>query len=68
MLKIYAAEYQREDHDLEVGKLLLKNNDLNVAVPDGFISLMEIQISGKKKMTVKEFLNGHQIDNLAKLG
>ncbi|MBT8320148.1 MAG: methionyl-tRNA formyltransferase [Eudoraea sp.] len=68
VLKIYKAGYSKEDHSHEQGSLILNNSDLKVAVPDGFILLQEIQISGKKKMTVKEFLNGHQIDNLAKLG
>lgn len=67
MLKIYKAGYQIEDHNHEPGKLLATHNTLDVAVADGFICLEEIQISGKKKMSVREFLNGHQIDNLAKL-
>ena len=68
VLKIYRAGYKQEHHNYEPGRLLLKNNSLEVAIPDGYITLDEIQISGKKKMSVKEFLNGHQIDNLAKLG
>ena len=68
MLKVYKAAYREEGHSHDPGRLLLKDGHLEVAVPDGYITLQEIQISGKKKMTVKEFLNGHQIDNLAKLG
>ncbi|MCE2612384.1 methionyl-tRNA formyltransferase [Flavobacteriaceae bacterium D16] len=68
MLKVYKAAYREEGHSHDPGRLLLKDGHLEVAVHDGYITLLEIQISGKKKMTVKEFLNGHQIDNLAKLG
>lgn len=68
VLKIYKAGYKEGEHSYEAGRLLLNDGLLEVAVADGFISLQEIQVSGKKKMTVKEFLNGHQIDDLAKLG
>ncbi|MCX2719804.1 methionyl-tRNA formyltransferase [Lentiprolixibacter aurantiacus] len=68
VLKVYQATFREEDHGLEPGKLVLTNNELKVAVADGFILLQKIQVSGKKKMSVKEFLNGHQIHNLAKLG
>jgi len=68
VLKVYKAAYREEAHSHDPGRLLLKDGILEVAVHDGYITLLEIQISGKKKMTVKEFLNGHQIDNLAKLG
>ena len=68
VLKIYKADYSECEHNFEPGKLLPENGGLKVATSDGFITLDEIQISGKKKMTVKEFLNGHQIDDFAKLG
>lgn len=68
MLKIYNAGFKKERHAYEPGKLLFDKNSMQVAVQDGYIELFEIQLSGKKKMSVREFLNGHQIDILAKLG
>ena len=68
MLKIYKADFKEERHEHEHGKLVFDKSSMRVAVQDGYIELFEIQLSGKKKMSVKEFLNGHQIDILAKLG
>ena len=57
-LKIYAAEKEREDHDLKPGALLATKKELKVAVKGGYINLLEIQLPGKRKMFTKEVLNG----------
>lgn len=59
LLKIYQAEILRETHSLPIGAIRTKGkNSLDVAVEDGFIRLLTIQIAGKKKMPAKDFLNG----------
>lgn len=66
-IKIYEVKKFRDAHDLEVGKLVLKNKELMVAVKNGYIQLLEIQIPGKRKMQTKDLLNGYQFENHAKV-
>jgi methionyl-tRNA formyltransferase len=40
---------------------------LDVSVADGFIRIISLQIAGKKRMSVRDFLNGTKIDNSWKL-
>lgn len=60
-LKIYESEKILEDHDLPVGTIRTNGkNELDIAVTDGFLRLHSIQIAGKKKMNVRDFLNGYK--------
>jgi methionyl-tRNA formyltransferase len=58
LLKIFRSKMLNEPHTLPVGTVFLKNNQLDIALSDGFIRLHTVQIAGKKKLSVKEFLNG----------
>ncbi len=60
-VKIYEADFQKEQHALEIGKLFVTKKELRIAVVDGFISIHTIQFPGKKKMTISELLNGIHI-------
>jgi len=37
-------------------------NYLNIRTLDGFVSVLELQMEGKRRMSVKDFLNGHKIN------
>nr|AOE08645.1 methionyl-tRNA formyltransferase [uncultured bacterium]CBL80586.1 methionyl-tRNA formyltransferase [uncultured Leeuwenhoekiella sp.] len=69
-LKVYAAS-KASNIDLDsngtIGKIITKENKLFVAGIDGWIELLEIQLSGKKKMQVKDLLNGFTFDQNAKM-
>lgn len=59
MFKVFQSGIERVEHRFDTGTLLTDEKSyLKVAVKDGFIVLEEIQISGKKRMKVSEFLNG----------
>jgi methionyl-tRNA formyltransferase len=59
VLKLYVTEYKVEAHSLPVGSLRLTGKKtLDVAVQDGFIRLITVQLAGKKQMSVADFLNG----------
>ncbi|MDH6303868.1 methionyl-tRNA formyltransferase [Parabacteroides sp. PF5-5] len=59
VLKIYQTEKHPATHSLPVGTLVTSNKkQLDVAVPDGYIRLLSVQLSGKKRMNVSDFLNG----------
>jgi methionyl-tRNA formyltransferase len=57
-VKIYEASIQLETHNLPVGKLLSSKKELKIAVKNGFISLLNLQFPGKKRMSTSELLNG----------
>jgi methionyl-tRNA formyltransferase len=47
-----------EEHQLKPGTLIRTKKELKVATTDGFIELISIQLPAKKRMAVKDLLNG----------
>ncbi|MBZ4043159.1 methionyl-tRNA formyltransferase [Flavobacterium hibisci] len=66
-IKIYEAKLVSEAHSLETGKLISGKKELKVAVEDGFLQLVSLQLPGKKRMQVAELLNGVSFSEDAKL-
>ncbi|MEL0643300.1 methionyl-tRNA formyltransferase [Olleya sp. Ti.3.14] len=66
-IKIYKAEKELEDHNIEAGTIISSKSTLKVAVKDGFISILELKLPGKRNMEVKSLLNGYNFDEDAKL-
>jgi len=61
-MKIYEAETVVEPHALQPGTIRTDGKKrLDIAVTDGFIRILSLQPSGKKRMTVIDFLNGTNI-------
>lgn len=61
VLKIYQSEKIIEAHTLAVGTIRSdKKSFLDVAVPDGFLRLHSLQLAGKKRMNISDFLNGNK--------
>ena len=59
VLKIYQSEKHIVAHDKPVGSILTdKKSYIDVAVEDGFLRLLSVQLAGKKRLAVTEFLNG----------
>lgn len=67
MMKVYETEKEKEKHDLETGHLFQEDKNVKIAVPGGFIVLKEIQLPGKRKMPVKDLLNGYNFSPNAKV-
>jgi methionyl-tRNA formyltransferase len=67
LIKIFKVGISHESHEYALGKLIIENNELKVAVRHGFIILKEIQLPGKRKMKSKELLNGYNFDSEAKV-
>jgi methionyl-tRNA formyltransferase len=58
-LKVYASEYQLSETDIQPGAFLTDNKTyLKFAAKDGFILLKDIQLEGKKRMGIEDFLRG----------
>ncbi|TLP79592.1 methionyl-tRNA formyltransferase [Maribacter sp. ACAM166] len=66
--KIYKASLLPEQHKLPNGLLVFTKKDLKIAVQGGYLNLEEIQLQGKKRMLVKDVLNGLNLDKNAKMG
>lgn len=57
-VKIYESYGIKEKHTFSVGQLIATKNEIKVAVKDGFIQINDLQFPGKRRMLVKELLNG----------
>ncbi len=68
-LKIFSATIMAEgESDLVPGNLQTDNKKyMNVECQNGVISVESLQIAGKKRMSIAEFLNGFKLDSTAKL-
>jgi len=60
-LKIFASDYSISDHDLNPGEILSDQRTfLKIAVNEGFINVNNLQLEGKKRMNIEDFLRGFQ--------
>jgi methionyl-tRNA formyltransferase len=60
-IKVFETSYEINKHNLEIGKIISdNNNEIKIAVKDGFLLIHELQMSGKKRMKTKDFLNGYK--------
>lgn len=64
-VKVFQARPEPAKHTLESGSILVSRDRLKVAVQGGFISLLEIQLAGKRRLPVKDVLNGLQLGKTA---
>lgn len=59
VLKIYQSEKRPAVHELPIGTICTdKKSYIDVAVKDGYLRLLSIQLAGKKRLPVADFLNG----------
>ncbi len=63
-LKILRSTYIEEKHDFPAGKIVSDGKKtLRISTSDGFIEVLELQLQGRKRMKVFDFLNGYSIIN-----
>ena len=61
-LKIYKTEKVSETHSHNSGTLISDNkNYLKIACVDAYLTVKELQLQGKKRMNIKDLLNGFDI-------
>lgn len=59
VLKIFNAEYTETEPGIQPGGFLTDGKtNLKFATPDGFICPTDVQMEGKKRMSIEEFLRG----------
>ena len=61
-IKVYRCEARQEAHDQPIGAWETDEKTyLRVAVPNGWIYLHEVQLEGKKRMGIEDFLRGRPL-------
>ena len=61
-LKIFQSEYQVIEPGIQPGGFLTDNKTyLKFAAQDGFINLKDVQLEGKKRMGIEQFLRGNKL-------
>ena len=67
-LKIFKTEIETEAHSYTLGKVVSTKKTIKIALKDGYLNLLEIQLPGKRKMKTHEVLNGLQLLKNAYVG
>jgi methionyl-tRNA formyltransferase len=57
-LKIYRGKFENSHHGKTPGTLDISKNEFKIFTKDGIYFPLELQLEGKKRMNVKDFLNG----------
>jgi len=65
-VKIYAVKRVEENHSMVPGQLCVDKRSLRVAVKNGSIEIVTMQLAGKRKMNMTDLLNGYSFEPEAK--
>jgi methionyl-tRNA formyltransferase len=57
-LKIFGGKFELLNHNKAVGSLDISKNEFKIYTKDGVYFPLELQLEGKKRMNIKDFLNG----------
>jgi methionyl-tRNA formyltransferase len=58
-LKVFKTKKEAVAHDFPIGQFITDGKKtLKVAVKDGFVQLLELQLQGRKRLATVDFLNG----------
>lgn len=61
-IKVYEVAKEFSNHNYECGTMLTDGKSyIKVAVADGYVSLLDVQLAGKKRMPVADLLRGFQV-------
>jgi methionyl-tRNA formyltransferase len=62
-LKLFAIEKINEQPDIEIGTYKTdEKNFLQFACSDGYINILSLQLEGKKRMNIQDFLRGYRFE------
>lgn len=65
--QLYKVEKVYEKHCYNIGLIKTTKKELKIAVENGYINVLEIKLSGKRKMDIKSLLNGFHFSDDAKV-
>ena len=66
-VKIFEVTKTIEEHKFVTGTIISDKTSVKVAVKDGYLNLLTIQLPGKKKMEIKALLNGFTFTSNSKM-
>lgn len=66
-LKLYKVQQEKFKHNFDSGTVIVSKKEVKIAVKKGFIIIDELQLSGKRKMNISDFLNGFKFKAHAKV-
>lgn len=58
ILKIYEARIDKTIPDHPPGTMILENKELKIAATDGWFFPVEVQLEGRKRVSILDFING----------
>lgn len=68
VVKIFESEKVYESHQLAAGTIVTDGKKfMKVAVPDGFVSILSLQLPGKKRLKTDELLRGYRLEDGCKM-
>ena len=62
-LKLFKSNIEHFNHTDTIGRVISDHKSMKVCVKDGYVEILELQLSGKKRMKTEEFLRGYSIPN-----
>ncbi len=60
-LKIFKGRIFSDSTECAPGTIFVREKKIIVQASDGQLELIEVQLSGKKRMSANEFINGYRI-------
>ena len=66
-IKIYRVKVELCSHDYPQQRIVIENKQMKVAHSQGFLHCESIQMPNKRRMEVKDLLNGYSFDAMARL-
>jgi methionyl-tRNA formyltransferase len=61
VLKVFETIQEVSTHSKPIGEIVIADKELKVAVADGYINIVSLQLAGKKRMLTKDFLLGFKV-------
>ena len=65
-VKVYESKFIKDQHALEIGTIITQKKEIKIAISNGFLEIIVIQMPGKKQMKIAELLNGMTFSSNAK--
>nr|WP_026315491.1 methionyl-tRNA formyltransferase [Riemerella columbina] len=62
-LKIYKGLFEPCEHQHNTGDIEISKHDFKIYIKDGIYYPEEVQLQGKKRMPLKDFLNGFKVED-----
>ncbi len=57
-VKLFSTKAEKTKHNKELGSVIFENKQMKIALKDGFLEVLELQVPNKKRMKTADFING----------